>query len=53
MRAVAAAASTNAARALGLEAGTIAAGRPADLVHLDENLQVRHVIRGGRITSSP
>jgi len=53
MRAVAAAASTNAARALGLEAGTIAAGSPADLVHLDEQLRVRHVVRGGRITRSP
>lgn len=49
----AAAASTNAARVLGLDAGTIASGRPADLVHLDDRLQLRHVIRGGRITSSP
>lgn len=52
MAGAAAAASTNPARALGLGTGTIAAGRPADLVHLDEQLRVRCVLRGGRITHS-
>ena len=45
-----AAASTNPARALGLEAsiGSIAPGHRADLVVLDDNLQVTAVMAGGR-----
>ncbi len=53
MAQVAAAAATNPARAVGLEAGAITAGGRADLVHLDEQLRVRHVVRDGRITRSP
>ncbi|WP_448095608.1 N-acetylglucosamine-6-phosphate deacetylase [Ornithinimicrobium sp. W1665] len=39
------------ARALGLSAGTIQAGRPADLVALDEGLNVLFVMRGGDFLS--
>ena len=41
-------ASTTPARALGLDAGAIEVGRPADLLVLDANLEVTSVIRAGQ-----
>lgn len=42
------AATSTPARAIGLCAGTIQVGRPADLVALDDELTVLRVLRGGR-----
>jgi N-acetylglucosamine-6-phosphate deacetylase len=44
--------SLNAARLLGLNKGEIAAGRDADLVILNSNLEVLHTIVAGRVIYS-
>ncbi|MDQ1711190.1 MAG: N-acetylglucosamine-6-phosphate deacetylase [Frankiaceae bacterium] len=44
-------ASTTPARALGLDAGRIETGRPADLVVLDADLAVRHTVVGGTVVA--
>jgi N-acetylglucosamine-6-phosphate deacetylase len=41
--------STNQARLMGLNKGEIAAGRDADMIVLNDRLEVRYTIVGGRI----